>query len=490
MTFNPPHLHLLINGTEQPSNDGETYKTYDSTGQLISIADSASWDDIESAIETASAAQPAWEKKAISERRDILLKASEILVDPSKRYLKAFEQALKRVLGEKVNWRHEVYGTAFLLKGYAAMSSRLTGETFPSRLPGGIVITQRRAYGVVLVMVPWNSPLALACRVIPLAIQAGNTVVFRSSELAPQVHQLFTELLHDAGLPPGVLNLIHISRENNPTLVPKIIAHKKIKLISFTGSTVVGRAIATEAGKNLKEVLLELGGKAAAVVLEDADVKQAARSIISGAYNHAGQICMATSRVIVQRSIAKALISELKFFAQRIKAGSGEYANIISVRTVAFAENIIAYVKAAKDKGAEVAVGDMTNDGAVVHPHLLLGYSSDMKAWQDELFGPVLGVIICDTVDEAIELVNDTEYSLTNSLWTNNLKALEWASRIYSGMVIINGNSHHSELGIGSTGLSGRSGYGTGNIESYTQNRTVVVFNDQVPNPLLDSMGL
>lgn len=114
---NPPHLQLLINGTNQPSSDGETYKAYDSTGQLISTVDSASWDDIETAIETASAAQPAWEKKPISDRRDVLLRASEIIVDPSKRYLKALAEALKSVLGEKVNWQHEVYGTAFMLRG-------------------------------------------------------------------------------------------------------------------------------------------------------------------------------------------------------------------------------------------------------------------------------------------------------------------------------------------------------------------------------------
>lgn len=486
----PSRVHLFIDGEKQRSTDGETYENYGATGRLVNIVESASWSDIERAIETASTVQSAWESRPVSDRRDILLKAAEIVVDPSKKYIQALSDTLTSTLGEKYNWSSEVYGGAYLLKGYASLSGRLTGEAFPSRLPGGVVVTQRRAYGVVLVISPWNCPFTLAIRVISTALLCGNTVVFRSSELAPRAHEILVELLNEAGLPKGVLNLIHISKEHNPVLVPKIIAHDNINLISFTGSSAVGSILAAEAGKHLKQIVLELGGKAAAIVLEDADIVEAAKAIVLGVYNISGQMCMATSRVIVQRSVADALIKELVSLTRKLKTGAGEGANLPGVRTVAFAERVVTFIKEAKDKGAEVLVGDMTNDGSTVQPHLLLGYHPDMKAWNDEIFGPVLGIMVCDTVDEAIELTNKTKYSLTNTLWTENLKALEWASRIRSGMVFINGNSVHVEFGIGLTGLGGNSGYGAGDIESFTQTRAIVVFNEKIHNPLLDSLGL
>ncbi|GJJ08859.1 hypothetical protein Clacol_003079 [Clathrus columnatus] len=444
-----PHVQFLIDGSKQRSSTGETYNSYSNTGTLVSTVESASWSDIERAIKVAKAAQPAWENMVPPERSDILLKAAEILVDPTKKYVQAFSKALVDELGKNFNWMLEVYMSPAVIKGFASQHSRLIGEAFPSRVPGGSVTIQRRAYGVIFLIAPWNSPLALSLRSLSIALLCGNAVLFRSSELSPRTHELVAER-----------------------------------------STAVGRLLAVEAAKNLKPTVLELGGKNAVVVLEDADVVQAARTIVSGGYSNSGQLCISTSRVIVQRSIADPLISELVSLVRKLKAGEKEGATLVGVRQLAFAERIVRYIKDAVDKGARVLVGDLTHNGATVQPHLLLGYTPDMDAWKDEIFGPVVGIAICDTVDEAIDLANDSEYSLSCSLWTKNLKALEWAKRIHAGGVNINGNTYYYEHFAGLRGLGGHSGWGSDEIECYTQKRAIIVTPEESYKPLVDDLQL
>lgn len=488
----PIHVQLIINGEKRRSSTGETFNTFHpGTGEHVGVVESASPNDLKRAIEAASEAFPAWEDTLASEKRRILNKAADLL--ESEKYIQAFSDSVPSEIGSvSYGGAIEAQVAASQLREVAAQAARIFGETFPSgRVPGAQVIIRRRAYGVVLAIVPWNSPINLAARAVAMPLICGNTVIMRSSEVCPRTHELFVDALHEAGLPNGVINLVHIAPERNPELVPEIIANPAIKHINFTGGDRVGRIIAGEAGKNLKPVVMELGGKAASVVLNDANVKLAARSIISGAMLNSGQICMSSERVIVQSGVADDLISELKALAEKLKAGpNGTDANIAGVCNTASAERIVGLLKDAKEKGAEIVLGDLTHDGPYVQPHIVLGYTPEMEAWKYETFGPVFGITICDTVDEAIDLANATEYTLTSAIWTNSIHALNLASRIRAGSVMINGSTFHPEPNIEIHGIGGNSGWGRYDIENFTQRQILVVHPEEVKFPLVDDLGL
>ncbi|GJJ14015.1 hypothetical protein Clacol_008272 [Clathrus columnatus] len=421
----PRHVQLVINGEKRRSSSGENFSTYHpATGDHIGVVESASSNDIQRAIDAASAAFPAWEDTLASNKRRILNKAADLL--ESEKYIHAFSESVPSEIGSvSFGGIIEAHVAASQLREVSAQAAQIFGETFPSgRIPGA----------QVLAIAPWNSPVNLAARAVAMPLICGNTVILRSSE---------------AGLPKGVVNLIHIAPERNPELVPEIIANPAIKHINqtkgtptypqpdgyqFTGGDRVGRIIAGEAGKNLKPVVLELGGKAASVVLDDANIKLAARGIISGAMLNSGQICMSSERIIVQRGAADELISELTTLAKKLKAGpNGTDANLAGVCNSTSAERIVNLLKDAKEKGAEIVLGDLTHEGPFIQPHIVLGYTPEMQAWQQETFGPVFGITVCDTVDEAINLANATDYTLTSALWTSSISGLRLASRIRAG---------------------------------------------------------
>lgn len=488
----PLNVQLFIDGQKQNSSSGETFKTYHPGTQiLVGVVQSASSEDIQRAVNAANTAFPAWEATMAHEKQKILNRAADLL--ESEEYLRKLSESIPKEIGAlSIMAKTEPHGAATQLREAAAKSIQIVGETFPSgRVPGATVIVQRRAYGVVLGIAPWNSPLNLAARAVAVPLICGNAVILKSSDVCPRTHEILVEALHEAGLPRGVLNLIHISPELAPKLVPEIIANPLIRHVNFTGGDRVGRLIATEAGKNLKPCIMELGGKAAAIVLEDANVKLAARAIISGAMLNSGQICMSTERIIVQRSVAEQLIQEVTTLAKKIKAGpDGTGSHICGVFNTSSAKRIVDLLKDAKNAGAEILVGDLKHDGPYVQPHVVLGYKPEMNAWKEETFGPVFGITICETIDEAVELANKTDFSLTSSLWSNSLKALAIASRIRAGEVMINGSTFHPEPSIEVHGVGGSSGWGRFDVENFTQRRVLIVHPEEVKFPLVDDLGL
>ncbi|KAF8521085.1 Aldehyde/histidinol dehydrogenase [Hysterangium stoloniferum] len=490
--MSPRHVPLFINGQKCDSSSGETFNTYHpGTKEHTGIVESASSADIREAIEAAQAAFPAWERVMAGEKRRILNKAADIL--ESQEYIKKFSESVPQEVGSvSYGGGIEAHVAATQLREAAAQVAQIVGETFPSgRVPGATVIIQKRAYGVILAIAPWNSPVNLAARATAIPLVCGNAVILKSSEVCPRTHELYVDALHEAGLPKGVLNLIHISQEKNPERVREIIAHPLIKHVNFTGSDRVGRILAAEAGKHLKPCVMELGGKAAAVVLNDANIKMAARAIISGAMLSSGQICMSSERVIVQRGVSEALITELTTLAKKLKAGpNGTDSQISGVFNASAAERIIDMLREAENDGAKILVGDLKNDGPYVQPHVVLGYTKEMRAWKQETFGPVFGITICDTVDEAIDLANDTDFALTSSLWTTSLKGLEIASRIRTGSVMINGSTFHPEPSIEIHGVGGSSGWGRYDIDNFTQRRIIIVHPEEVKFPLVDDLNL
>jgi len=278
-----------------------------------------------------------------------------------------------------------------------------------------------------------------------------------------------------------------MSVESTPSLTSEIIAHPAVRKIAFTGSDRVGRILAGEAAKHLKPCVFELGGKAPAVVLADADIEQASRSIVFAGLLFSGQICMSTERVIVQRPALEPLVAAIKRHVNTLTVGDPEQAHLSSLFTGQSGDNIIAMLKEAKEAGAEVLLGDMEKAGpALLKPHILTGVKTETRLWQRETFGPVLVVAVVDTIDEAVELANASDYSLAAALWTNDLyNAMNVSRRIHSGSVNINGSTLHLEGAIGLTGLGGSSGYGRFNVENFTEKRVITLHPPKSNYPLL-----
>ncbi|KAH8982169.1 aldehyde dehydrogenase [Lactarius hatsudake] len=506
---NVPFTPLLINGERRPASTGATFEVRNPhTGVLASISASASSDDCRAAIEAAQRAFPAWEDTPSNTRRRILLHALATL--ESEEWQKKVAAPLRaEVAMPESHVLFNVRSAPAPLADFACLVNELRGETLPSVIPGGQVFVQRRALGVVYSVVPWNAPLPLMIISVALPLICGNTVVVRPSEVCPHSSSFIVDALHDVrkpGLPAGVLNFLPMSAGDTPSLTSEIIAHPAVRKIAFTGSDRVGRVLAGEAAKHLKPCVFELGGKAPAVVLADADIEQASRAIVSGALQFSGQICMSTERVIVQRPVLEPLVAAIKRNIDTLTVGDPEHANLSSLFTDRSADNIIAMLKGAKEAGAEVLLGDLEKAGpALLKPHVLIGVKTETQLWQRETFGPVLVVAVVDTIDEAVELANATEYSLAAAVWTNDLyNAMSVSRRIRSGLwfcllirshwtrlgsfflgsVSINGSTIHLEGAIGLTGLGGSSGYGRFNVDNFTDKRVITLHPPKSNYPL------
>ncbi|KAL0958043.1 hypothetical protein HGRIS_000219 [Hohenbuehelia grisea] len=470
---------LIIAGQHRPASTQETFDIRNPyTRKVVGTSASASSQDCNDAITAAADAYKIWENSPLSLRREIFLRAAELA--GSEKYKQKVIETAQQETAASAGFSTGTWASGpNLLRTTASLVNELKGDSFPSgSVPGAQVVSQRRAMGVVLAISPWNAPYVLTLRAVAVPILCGNTVVLKSSELSPRSQLVVVELFEEAGLPPGVLNFVSMSRETAPALTSEIIAHPAIRKINFTGSDRVGRILAGEAAKHLKPCVFELGGKAPFIVFEDANVQEAAKSIAFTAMLHSGQVCMSTERVVVHSNVADALVSEVKSLCASLKAGdpvTDSAAKLSALFSEDSAKNIVGMIHEAVDQGATLALGDLALSGAVLQPHLLTGVKPGMKIWERESFGPVVGFTTFETIDEAIELANATEYSLSAAMWTTNVHtARDVAPRIRAGYVNINGSTFHSEAYIGVAGLGGASGYGRFDVENFTDKRLII----------------
>ncbi|EMD35465.1 hypothetical protein CERSUDRAFT_116214 [Gelatoporia subvermispora B] len=480
-----PFTSLFIDGKCRPASDNATYDVRNPhTGQLVGTAAAATSQDCTEAVEAAHRAYQSWEKTPLTVRRDIFLKAADLMSE--ERYKQKLAVAMtEETAAVDFVLLFNIMATIGIAREYAGQVLQYKGLSFPSGIPGGHAVEVRKAKGVVFGIAPWNAPVVLSLRAMAIPILCGNAVVLKCSEVSPRSQAIIVELFKEAGLPDGVLNFISTTRADAPARVAEIIAHPLVRVVNFTGSDVVGRIIAGEAAKYLKPCVFELGGKSPVVVLEDADVERAARAITSSALLHSGQICMSTERVIVSRKVAPALTKALTGLFKKIHAG-GANDELGALFREDSAVKVVEMLKDAKDKGAKILVGDLTREGAVVQPHLVADVKTDMWIWNRETFGPVTTLVEFDTVEEAIELANATDYSLIAALWTQNVNAaFDVGSRIRASSVNINGPTIHVEgAGDGVSGLGGATGYGHFDVDSFTDVRTLVIHpaqNQQYP---------
>ena len=466
---------LLVNGEEITTST--TFQvTSPLTNKPIWKSSSASSKDAISAIEAAEAAFPAWSTTKPAERRDILLKAASVMSARSDELAEYLEIETGAINSFSAGFN--VPSSVEMLKDVAGrIVTSISGAVPCVAQPGKNALVLKEPYGVILGIAPWNAPYILGFRAVLYALAGGNTCILKGSELSPRCWWAIGSVLTEAGLPDGVLNVLFHRTEDAPEVTRTLVQHPAVRKVSFTGSTATGRIIAELAGKALKPVLLELGGKAPAIVLKDADLAEAAKWVAIGAFMHAGQICMSTERAIVEESIAEAFGEKLKEVIADMHPQSGGATIMINKAGVEKNKRLI---KDAVSKGAKVLTGVVEQNEASetrMRPIVVQGVKKGMDLFYTESFGPTFSLISVKDEDEAVELANDTEYGLSSSLFTNDLaKGLRIARRIESGAVHINAMSVHDEPGLPHGGVK-MSGFGRFNasegIDEFLKKKTV-----------------
>src|SRR3954453_3037887 len=469
---------LLIGGRWTGASSGGTYeKANPFTGETASTASAAGREDAKAAVEAAHEAFQEWGRRAPAMRRKLLAKPADLLEERAPE----IAATVTEETGGTFGWgMFNCQLAAGMLREAAAQAYGLIGEVIPSDVPGKLAMGVRAPAGVVVAIAPWNAPVILSTRAVATPIAYGNTVVLKASEECPRTHAAVVNALVDAGLPDGVINLLTNDPADAADVVDELIAHPLTRRINFTGSTKVGRIIAEKAGKHLKRVLLELGGKAPMIVLPDADVDRAVKAANFGAFFHQGQICMSTERAIVDKSLIDAFSSKLAERAGGMKVGDPREPETVIGPLVnkAAIERVTELVNDAASKGAEILSGGEA-DGPCFPPTVVKGVTPDMRLYSEESFGPVLAVMAADNPDHAVQMANDTEYGLSAAVFGQDVPAaLEIAQRIESGICHVNDTTVHDEPqmpfgGVKASGF-GRFG-GRAALEEFTELRWITV---------------
>ncbi|AKA24036.1 aldehyde dehydrogenase [Pseudomonas chlororaphis] len=468
---------LLIGGRSCPARDGRTFERRNPvTGALVSRVAAATLEDADAAVAAAQAAFPTWAALAPNERRSRLLRAAEQLQAHSAQFIAAAGET-----GAMANWYgFNVQLAANLLREAAAMTTQVKGEVIPSDVPGSFAMALRQPCGVVLGIAPWNAPVILATRAIAMPLACGNTVVLKASELSPAVHRLIGQVLQDAGLGDGVVNVISNAPEDAPAIVERLIAHPAVRRVNFTGSTRVGRIVGELAARHLKPALLELGGKAPLLVLDDADLEAVVQAAAFGAFFNQGQICMSTERLVVDARVADAFVDQLAAKIARLPAGDPEAAGSVlgSLVDASAGERIKGLIDDALAKGATLVAGGQLH-GSILQPTLLDGVTAAMRLYREESFGPVAVVLRGEGDEDLLRLANDSEFGLSAAIFSRDTsRALALAQRLESGICHINGPTVHDEAQMPFGGVKA-SGYGSfggqAAIEQFTQLRWVTL---------------
>jgi len=447
------------------------------TGAVATRAVAASVADAVAAVDAAQAAFPGWAAQGPNARRALLMKAADALDAKAD----AFIDAMMEEIGATEGWaRFNLMLSSSMVREAAGLTTQIGGEVIPSDKPGCLAMAIREPAGVVLSMAPWNAPIILATRAIAVPLACGNTVVMKASEQCPRTHGLIVEAFVEAGFGGGIVNLITNAPQDAGEVVGAMIDHKAVRRVNFTGSTAVGRIIAKRCAENLKPVVLELGGKAPLIVLDDADLDEAVKAAAFGAFMNQGQICMSTERIIVVDAVADAFVEKFRAKVATMAVGDPREGKtplgaVVDLKTVGHVQGL---VEDAVASGAVLANGGEAN-GVLMPAHVVDKVTPDMKLFREESFGPVVAVVRARDEAHAIELANDTEYGLSASVFTRDTaRGLRVARQIQSGICHINGPTVHDEAQMPFGGVKA-SGYGKfggkAGIESFTELRWITM---------------
>jgi acyl-CoA reductase-like NAD-dependent aldehyde dehydrogenase len=452
------NISLLIDGEERPAKSGRTFERHDPfTTKVATVAPASGLDDVKAAVDAASAAFPAWSRTGPGERRNLLLKAAAVMESK----VGEFTRLMTEETGSTAPWAgFNVMLAAGMLREAASMTTQISGEVIPSDKPGTLAMGIRQAAGVCLGIAPWNAPVILGTRAIAMPLACGNPVILKASEQCPATHRLIGQVLHEAGIPKGVINVITNAPEDAAEIVEALIANPAVRRVNFTGSTRIGRIIGELCGRHLKPALLELGGKAPLIVLDDADIDGAVNAAIFGSFMNQGQICMSTERIIVDETIADEFVAKLAQRASHLPAGDPRghvvLGSLVSLQSAIKMDELIAD---ALSHGARLVAGGK-REGTVVAATIIDGVTPSMRIYNEESFGPVKPVIRARNEEDAIRIANDTDYGLSSAIFSRDIqRAMAVAARVESGICHINGPTVNDEAQMPFGGVKG-SGHG------------------------------
>jgi aldehyde dehydrogenase (NAD+) len=463
-------LGSYIGGKWVESSSGDTFDDINpATGEVLWKFSRCRGEDVTKAIENAYNAQEMWRKTPAPRRGEILFKAGQIMVERKEELAKEMTMEMGKVINETRGDVQEGIDMTFFAAGEGR---RMLGDTTPSELQDKFAASVRMPIGVVAAITPWNFPMAIPTWKIMPALVAGNTVVFKPARYTPKSAYNIVAILEEAGLPPGALNIVFgFGGEVGDPLVED----KRVGLVSFTGSTSVGTSVAKRCPDTHKRVSMEMGGKNAIIVLDDASVELAIEGIIWSAFGTTGQRCTAASRIIVQKGILKELSERLTDAINALKLGDGldpktDVGPLINEEQV---KTVHSYTEIGVKEGAKLLTGgepategDLSK-GYFYKPTLFGDVDPKMTIAQEEIFGTTTAIIPVNDLDEAIRVNNETEYGLSTSCYTNDLnKAFRAMEDIYTGLVYINAGTIGAEVHLP---FGGTRGTGNGHREAGQQ---------------------
>ena len=471
-------ISMLINGEQTQARSGATFvRANPLDAQVATTAPAATPDDAVAAVDAAAAAFPAWSRTGPGERRALLLAAARALEARAD----DFTRAMAAETGASAIWAgFNVHLAAGMLVEAAALTTQIEGQVIPSDVPGSLAMATRQPAGVVIGIAPWNAPVILGVRAVAVPLACGNTVVFKGSELCPATHGLIIQALQEAGLPKGVVNFVTNAPADAAQVVEALIAHPAVRRVNFTGSTHVGRIIAQRCAAHLKPSILELGGKAPLLVLDDADLDAAVDGAAFGAFANSGQICMSTERIVVDAKVADAFVARLAAKAKSLPLGDPRKGPVVlgSVVDMSAVRRVNELIDDALAQGATLVCGGKA-DSTLMPATLLDHVTSSMRIYREETFAPVKAIVRVDGEEAAIACANDNEFGLSSAVFTRDA-ARGWrvAQRIEAGICHINGPTVHDEAqmpfgGVKASGW-GRFG-GRAGIEAFTDLRWITL---------------
>ncbi len=468
-----------IGGSWVEARSGETFTSLNpATEAPLAEAARSAAADVDAAVQAAKAAYRGWRLTPAPRRGEILFRAAQILTERKDELARLMTQEMGKILAETRGDVQEAIDMAYYMGGEGR---RLLGYTAPVEMPNKFGMALRDAAGVVGLITPWNFPVAVPSWKMLPALIAGNAVVWKPSEDTPAVSAAFVRVFEEAGLPAGVLNLVLGAGEAGAALA----THADVRIISFTGSTQTGLKVYTAAAALGKKVTLEMGGKNAIIVLDDANLELAVEAITWSAFGTTGQRCTATSRLIVQRGIKPRLLEALVEKGRALRLGDGLEAStdmgpLVNQKAL---DKVSGYLDVARGEGVQVLLGGGRADlprGFFFQPTLLNGVTPGMRVEQEEIFGPVLSIVEVGTLEEAVEVNNSTAYGLSSSIFTENVNAAFQAIRdLTTGIVYVNHGTTGAEIqfpfgGTRGTG-NGMREAGQAALDSFTEWKSVYV---------------
>jgi alpha-ketoglutaric semialdehyde dehydrogenase len=486
-----------INGKWVDAKSGKTFENRNPANwdDIIGIFPKSGPEDVEEAVKAARKAYQSWRLVPPPKRADIIKKAADLLVQRKEEIAREMTREMGKILLETRGDVQEGIDTGYYAAGEGR---RLFSYTTTSELPNKFAMAIRLPVGVAGVITPWNFPMAIPTWKIFPALVAGNTVVFKPASDTPKTATTLIQILEEAGVPEGVVNLVH---GGGNEVGMAIVRHPDVDLISFTGSTAVGKVISREASDTLKRVSLEMGGKNAQIVLEDANLELALDGVLWGAFGTAGQRCTATSRLILHEAIYDQFIEMLVERVKKLKVGNGldESTEMGPIINEAQLNKIHQYVEIGKQEGAKLLIGGYRltggeyDKGWFYAPTIFVDVHPKMRIAQEEIFGPVLCVIKVKSFEEAIEVLNDTVYGLSSSIYTRDVnKAFKAIRDIQAGITYINAPTIGAEThlpfgGVKQTGNGHREG-GWTVFDFFTEIKTVYVdYSDKLQRAQIDT---